>query len=172
MEFGILNPLARWIMPKLIHRLRAWDYCAAQRPDIFVANSKNTQSRITKYYNRESQVIYPCLDIESIPYSSEKQEYYFYAGRVIPYKKFDLVVDAFNENGLPLKIAANTKNKLSEQLRKKSNSNIEWIYETDNKKINTLHSEAKAFLFPPEEDFGLVPIAAMATGTPVIAYGK
>lgn len=172
MEFGILNPLAKRIFPRIIERLRKWDYAAAQRPDYFIANSKNTAERIQKYYKRESEVIYPCLDISKIPFSKEKENYYFYAGRVIPYKKFDLIVETFNANGIPLKIVANTKNKLSEELRKKSNSNIEWIYETDNVKINELHSKAKAFLFPPEEDFGLVPIAAQAAGTPVIAYGK
>ena len=85
-------------MPKLITKLRKWDYAAAQRPDYFIANSINTQKRISKYYERESSVIYPCLDIENIPFSAEKQEYYFYAGRVIPYKKFDLIVDTFNAN--------------------------------------------------------------------------
>jgi len=157
-------------MPKLIYKLRRWDYAAAQRPDYFIANSKNTRKRITKYYNRDSEVIYPCLDIENIPFSEKKDDYYFYAGRVIPYKKFDLLVDTFNTNGLPLKIVANTKNTLSENLKKISKSNIEWIYETDNTKINILHSRAKAFIFPPEEDFGLVPIAAQASWTPVIAY--
>jgi len=172
MEFGILNPLWKWLMPKLIHKLREWDFVAAQRPDYFIANSENTQWRITKYYKRESEVIYPCLDIKNIPFSQDKDDYYFYAGRVIPYKKFDLLVETFNKNGLPLKIVANTKNKLSEDLKKISKSNIEWIYETDNRVINEYHAKAKAFLFPPEEDFGLAPIAAQATGTPVIAYGK
>jgi len=172
LEFGILNPLARFIMPKIIRKLKVWDYAAAQRPDYFLANSKNTQDRITKYYNRESKVLYPCLDITNIPFSEEKEDYYFYAGRVIPYKKFDLIVETFNANGLPLKIVANTKNKLSESLRKISAPNIEWIYETDNSIINQYHARAKAFLFPPEEDFWLVPIAAGATGTPVIAFGK
>jgi glycosyltransferase involved in cell wall biosynthesis len=153
MEFGIFNPLIKFFMPRVIHKLRAWDYVAAQRPDIMIANSYNTQKRIQKYYKRDSQVIHPCLNIKNIPYSEEKSDYYFYAGRVIPYKKFDLIVAAFNENGLPLKIAANTKNKLSENLRAKSKPNIEWIYETDNQKINQLHTQAKAFLFPPEEDF-------------------
>jgi len=97
MEFGILNPLASWLMPKLIHSLRSWDYVAAQRPDLFIANSKNTHSRISKYYNRESEVIYPCLDVENI---------------------------------------RNTDNKLARALQKQSKSNIEWIFETDNTKIN------------------------------------
>lgn len=171
MEFGILNPIWKWLMPKLIHSLRRWDLAAAARPDYFIANSINTQKRILKYYNRNSEVIYPCLDTHNIPFSETKEDYYFYAGRVIPYKKFDLLIETFNKNGLPLKIVANTKNKLSEDLKKISKSNIEWIYETDNTKINQLHSKAKAFIFPPEEDFWLVPIAAQATGTPVIAYG-
>lgn len=59
MEFGILNPLAKWLMPKVVHKLRKWDFCAAQRPDVFLANSNNTQNRITKYYRRKSSVIYP-----------------------------------------------------------------------------------------------------------------
>lgn len=172
MEFGILNPLAQWIMPKMIHSLRQWDFIAAQRPDYFIANSKNTASRILKYYGRESEVLYPCLDVESIPFSSEKENYYLYAGRCIPYKKFDLLVETFNKNWKLLKIVSNTKNALAKKLEKISENNIEWIYETDNKKINILHSQARAFIFPPEEDFGLVPIAAQATWTPVIAYGK
>ncbi len=67
MEFGVLNPLGKWLMPKLINKLRRWDYCAAQRPDYFIANSKNTQKRITKYYKRESEVIYPAIAISQFP---------------------------------------------------------------------------------------------------------
>lgn len=172
MEFWILNPLWKWLMPKMVHKLRQWDFCAAQRPDIFVANSKNTQDRIKKYYDRESSVIYPCLDINKIPFSKEKEDYYFYNGRCIPYKKFDLIVDTFNKNWKKIKIVTNTDNKLCKSLKAKSKENIEWIITWDLKKINKLHSKAKAFLFPPEEDFWLVPIAAMASWTPVIAYGK
>ncbi|NVP17137.1 glycosyltransferase [Candidatus Gracilibacteria bacterium] len=172
MEFGFLNPIGKWLMPKIVHRLRIWDFVASKRPDYFIANSINTYNRIKKYYNRESEVIYPCLDIENIPFSQEKEDYYFYNGRCIPYKKFDLIVDAFNENGKKIKIATNTENKFYRELKEKSNSNIEWILTNDLDLINKLHSKAKAFLFPPEEDFGLVPIAAMASGTPVIAYGR
>lgn len=172
MEFGILNPIWKWLMPKIVHKLRIWDFVASKRPDYFIANSKNTAKRIEKYYKRDAKVIYPCLDIEKIPFSEKKQDYYFYNGRCIPYKKFDLVVDAFNKNGKKLIIATNTDNKLYKYLKEKSAPNIKWILLWDIKEINLLHSKAKAFLFPPEEDFWLVPIAAMATWTPVIAYGK
>ncbi|MDF1682512.1 MAG: hypothetical protein P1U46_01850 [Patescibacteria group bacterium] len=85
-------------MPKIVHSLRIWDFCASVRPDFFIANSKNTQNRIKKYYNRSSEVIYPCLDIKNINSIEKKEDFYFYVGRCIPYKKFDLIVDAFNEN--------------------------------------------------------------------------
>lgn len=153
MEFGVLNPLAKMLMPRLIKSLRAWDLVASMRPDYYIANSKNTQKRITKYYERESEVIYPGMDIETIPFSEQKEDYYFYNGRCIPYKKFDLIVDTFNQNGKRLKIATNTDNKLYRSLKAKSQNNIEWILSSDLKEINTLHSKAKAFLFPPEEDF-------------------
>ncbi len=172
MEFGVLNFIWKWLMPKAVHHLRIWDFVASKRPDYFIANSVNTAKRIKKYYNRESKVIYPCLDIDKIPFNSEKEDYYFYNGRCIPYKKFDLIVDTFNENGKKIKIATNTDNKLFRDLKEKSNSNIEWIFTNNIDEINLLHSKAKAFLFPPEEDFWLVPIAAMATWTPVIAYGR
>jgi len=92
-------------------------------------------------------------------------------GRCIPYKKFDLLVDAFNRNGKKLIIATNTNNKLYKKLKKLSNKNIEWKMNLPRKEIIELYAHAKAFVFPPEEDFGLVPIEAQACGTPVIAYG-
>ncbi len=92
-------------------------------------------------------------------------------GRCIPYKKFDLMVEAFNKNGKNLKLATNTDNLLYRELKAKSKENIEWIFTPTSDERKKLYSEAKAFLFPPEEDFGLVPVEAMISGTPVIAYG-
>ncbi len=172
MEFWILNPIWKWLMPKIVHKLRQWDFIASKRPDYFIANSENTAHRIKKYYNRESKVIYPGLDLETIPFSNEKEDYYFYNWRCIPYKKFDLIVDAFNENWKKIIISTNTDNKLYRQLKLKSKENIVWKLNLSLWEINKLHSKAKAFLFPPEEDFWLVPIAAMMTWTPVIAYRK
>ena len=175
MEFGILNPIWKWLMPKLVHKLRQRDYLAAQRPDYYIANSINTQNRIKKYYNRESKVIYPCIDTSefSISLQEDKNEdFYLYVGRCIPYKKFDLIVDSFNENWKKIIIATNTNNKLYKELKNKSNSNIEWKLNIHKNELASLYSWAKAFVFPPEEDFGLVPLESMATWTPVIAYWK
>lgn len=172
MEFWIFNFIGKYMAPKIIHSLRKWDFVASQRPDYFIANSQNTSTRIAKYYKRESQVIYPCIDVENFPFQEKKEDFYLYVWRCIPYKRFDLVVDAFTKNGKKLVIATNTDNKLYRSLKQKSGDNIEWKMHLPKQEIRDLYVRAKAFLFPPEEDFGLVPLEAMATGTPVIAYGK
>ncbi len=178
MEFGILNPLARFVLDRLIGWLRKLDYAAAQRVDYFIANSENTKARIKKYYHRDSEVIYPGVEIKKNENSEldsgwqKKDEYYIGVGRCIPYKRFDLLVDAFNENGKKLILCTATDTPLFRELKKKSKPNIEWKYRVSNAEKDSLMAGAKAFIFPPEEDFGLVPIEAMAMGTPVIAYGK
>jgi len=172
MEFWILNPIWKWLMPKIVHKLRQWDFCAAQRPDYFIANSKNTQKRIKKYYNRESKVIYPWIDSNLLPFEEKKEDFYLYVWRTIPYKKFDLVVNTFNKNWKKLIIVTNTPNKLYKNLKSISKNNIEWKLNISRNETTRLFSKAKAFLFPPEEDFWLVPLEAMACWTPVIAYKK
>jgi len=172
MEFWVLNFLWKWLMPKLVHSLRKWDLTASLRPDYFIANSHNTARRINKYYKRKAEVIYPSLDLEEFTFNDKKDDYYLYVGRCIPYKKFDLIVDTFNKNWKKLILCTNTDNKLYRELKAKSNANITWIFNPNREKLIELYSQAKAFLFPPEEDFGLVPVEAMATGTPVIAYWK
>ena len=172
MEFWILNPIGKWFMPRLVHNLRKWDFLAAQRPDYFLANSKNTKNRIKKYYNREAEVVYPWIDTEKFIFSSEKKDFYLYVWRCIPYKKFDLIVDAFNKNWKKIAIITNTDNKLFRKLKSISKENISWKLNISFEEIKKYYSEAKAFLFPPEEDFWLVPIEAMASWTPVIAFWK
>lgn len=172
LEFGFLNPLAKLCMVLCIPYLKKLDFLAAKRPDFFIANSKNIQNRISKYYQRESEVIYPGIDTKKFVFCEQKEDYYISMGRVIPYKKFDLLVEAFNANGKKLVLCTRTDNALYRTLQAKSNANIIWRFNAPNNEIQTLLSKAKAFIFPPEEDFGLVPLEAMACGTPVIAYKK
>lgn len=162
LEFGILNPIAKLFMPVMLKRLREWDRDAADRVDDFVANSNNTGKRIAKYYRRPSTVITPGIDTEKFVVETEKDDYYLAVGRTIPYKKFDLLVDAFNANGKRLVIATGTENALFKELFKKSEPNIEWVIGAGNDEKIRLYQKAKAFVFPPEEDFGIVPLEAMA----------
>lgn len=172
MEFWILNFFGKIFMPKIVHKLRQWDFVAAKRPDFFIANSENTKNRIKKYYGREAEVIYPWIDVDKYIFNDKKEDFYLYIWRCIPYKKFDLLVDTFNQNWKKLILITNTKNKLQKKLQKKSKENIIWKLNIDYKEKKEFFSKAKAFLFPPEEDFWLVPIEAMASWTPVIAFGK
>ena len=172
LEFWLLNIFAKYLMPKIIHKLRLWDFSAAQRPDIFIANSQNTKNRIKKYYKRESDVIYPWIETDDFYVWKNRKNYYIYIWRCIPYKKFDLLVDTFNKNWKEIILCTNTENKLYKNLKNKSKKNITWKLNLERKEIAKLLSEAKAFIFPAEEDFWLVPIEAMSSGTPVIAYRK
>ena len=173
MEFWwILNYFGKIFAPKIIHKLRTWDFISAQRSDYFIANSINTQNRISKYYKRVSEVIYPPVKINEFNFEENKWDYYLYVWRCIPYKKFDLIVDTFNKNWKKIILITNTDNKLYKELKEKSKSNIEWRLNISREETKELFSNAKAFLFPPEEDFWLVSVEAMACWTPVIAYNK
>lgn len=152
-EFGWLNPLARMLMPYLLHRLRIWDSVAAGRVDAFLSNSIATKRRISKYYRRNSELIYPGIDEELYIPGSVRSDYFLAVGRIIPYKRFDLLVETFNQNGLPLRILTNQDNELHRELKRKSNPNIEWILQESHEQKIRFYQEARALVFPQEEDF-------------------
>jgi glycosyltransferase involved in cell wall biosynthesis len=167
--FGKLNWLAKLILPLLIGPLRRMDYKAAQRVDRFVAISETVQARIKRYYKRDSDLIYPPVPTDMIKPSTHQGEYYLVLGRQVAYKRLDLAVDAFNELGLPLKVAGTGEELAVQQPRSKSN--IEYLGRVSDEELPGLLAGSKGFIFPAEEDFGLVPVEAMAAGRPVIAYG-
>lgn len=163
----LLHPSIR----KQIKKIREWDYCAAQRVDKYIANSSHIGGQIKKYYERESEVIYPPVHTEKFkPVSSPTEDYYFSVGRLIPYKKFDLLVQTFNELGLPLKIAG-TGPDLG-KLKAMAKPNVEVLGYVDDKKLVNLYANCKGFLFPQIEDAGIVPLEAMSCGRPVIALNR
>ena len=142
MEFGIFNPLVRSVFRLVKGWMQKVDYEAAQKVDYFIANSNNTKERIQKYYQRDSEVIYPGIEIpdhilENEP-KNETGEYYISVGRCIPYKKFDLLVDAFNQNGKKLILCTATDTPLFRELKVKSKPNITWKFRVSHEEKNNL----------------------------------
>lgn len=159
-----------FILRKVLHKIRIWDVVSSNRVDNFIAISTLIQHRIQKYYKRESKVIFPPVDTEKFICKEKKEEYYFTASRLVPYKKVKLIVQAFNENGRPLKIAGSGEQ--YEEIKRIAKDNIEVLGYCDDNEMVHYMQHSKAFVYAAFEDFGIVPVEAMACGTPVIAYGK
>lgn len=169
--FGLLNPLVRAITPFFVRKMRRWDYAAAQRPDVLVANSQTVAERIKKYYNREAKVIFPPVDTKRFQLQSAKDgDYFLVVSRLVAYKRFDLAVQACSELGVKL-IVAGTGPELA-RLKKLAGPTVEFRVQQGDAEITELFEGCKGFIFPGEEDFGITPVEAMACGKPVIAYGK
>ncbi len=160
----LLHPLIR----RQIKKIRKWDYCAAQRVDDFIANSTYIAGKIKEHYGRDSTVIYPPVRTDRFrPAPNPKGDYYFSVGRLIPYKRFDLLVETFNKLGLPLKIAGTGPE--YKKLKAMAKPNVELLGHLEQKDLAELYAHGRALLFPQVEDAGIVPLEAMAAGRPVIA---
>lgn len=154
----------------LMKYLREWDYLAADRPDTYIANSKNVQKRISKYYKTSSEVIYPPIDIERFKVSKENSGYFLIVSTLTPYKKVDLAVHLFNKIGRRLVIIGDGSHR--EYLESIAADNIDFLGFKDDATVLEYMRNCRAFLFPGEEDFGMTPVEAMACGKPVLAFGK
>ncbi len=174
LEFGWLNWLAKLVIPTAFALMKKWDKKAAQRPDIFIANSINTQERIKKYYDRDSVVVYPFFTMKNEEWRMKNEEWKYFVclGRVVPYKRFDLAILACNQLNLPLKIFTSTLNDEVTRLQAISGPTIEWIFRASDTEVAVWLAGAAGFLMPQEEDFWIVALEAMSHGIPVIAYGK
>ena len=158
---GLLQPVLAW--------LRQWDRLAADRVDEFIAISRAVQSRIRKYYRRDSTIIYPPVDVERFtPSDRQPGDYYLAGGRLIPYKRVDLAIDAFNQLGLPLVVYGDGRDR--QALEAKAGSTISFLGRVSWDKLADLFQHCRAFVFPGLEDFGIAPLEAQAAGRPVIAY--
>ena len=160
--------LLKMLLPPFITYLRDCDREAALRVDEFIAISNFVKTRITKYYLRDSEVVYSPVNIEKFHISDKVSDYFFMTGRLVSYKRFDLAVRVFNNLGWPLKIAG-IGPELS-NLKKLAKSNIEFTGLVSDEKLAELYSHSRGVIFPQEEDFGIVPLEAMASGRPVVAY--
>jgi len=150
--------------------LRLWDVVSSYRVDYFISNSYNVKKRILKYYKRDSTVIYPPVDVDDFKFTPKKQDYYLVVSQLVSYKRIDLAVRAFNKIDRELIIIGEGPE--SKRLKKIAGSNIKFIGWQSGKTLNEYYANARAFIFPGEEDFGITAVEAQASGTPVIGYGK
>jgi len=163
-----------WLLRKFFapvaHYLRLWDYSSAGRVDYFIANSHYIAKRIHKIYKRESTVIHPPVSVDEFKPAGDIGDYYLVLGQLVPYKRVDLAVKAFNASGRKLLVIGEGSE--LEGLRKMAKSNIEFLGWQNSSVIRDYLSRCKALVFPGKEDFGIVPVETMASGRPVVAYGR
>ena len=153
-----------------LYKLRQWDFSSSQRVDYLISNSKYTAKRIKKYWGLESEVINPPVDIKRFKYNKTRSDFYLSVNRLVPNKRIDLLIKAFNKLGLPLIIIGDGPEKL--KLKKIAKSNITFLYKKSDLEVEDYMSRCRAFVYAGLEDFGIAPVEAMASGAPVIAYGK
>lgn len=161
--------VTRVVMAPLLHRLRMWDQLSAQRVDDFVANSKFVASRIGKYYRREATVIHPPVSVDDFSISNIAEDFYLSVGQLVGYKRADLLVEAFNASGKRIVIIG--EGELLPRLRKMAKPNVQLLGWQSSEVIRDHFRRCKAVVFPGVEDFGIVPVEAMACGKPVLAFG-
>lgn len=166
-EFGY-SRAAQKIIPFFMNYIRFWDEQAAARVDGFIANSSFVAKRIKKYYQRESEIIHPPIRTDLFYLSQKPEKYFLMVGRLLTYKRFDLAIEAFNQLGWPLKIVGDGPART--RLEKMARGNIEFVGLVSDSRLRDYYAHCRAFVFPQEEDFGIVPVEAMASGRPVIAY--
>lgn len=166
-EFHFPSLIKKWV-PFIMNPIRVWDRASADRPDQIVANSTFVADRIRKYYRRESTVIHPPVSIKNFHIAEDHDDYFLMVGRLIAYKRHDIVIRAFNEMGLALKIIG--RGPEYKRLRKIAGSTVEFLDRVEDEELAEYYARCQAFLFPQEEDFGIVAIEALASGRPVLAY--
>ena len=168
--FGIFNPLARLGLRVLIWPLRRWDYKAAQRADVHIANSTHIQKDIKTYYNRDAAVVYPPVDIDRFTAAkpAKKRSGFVIAGRHVPQKRIDLAITACNELKLPLTVIGSGPE--TAKLKAMAGPTITFTGRVSDEELARLFAAAEGFIFPSFEDFGIAPVEALAAGTPLIAY--
>ncbi len=161
--------LRPFLLP-LLHRIRQWDVLAASRPDVLVTNSETSRTRIRRYYHRDAAVITPPVDVDAFSVSGAPGSYWLTGGRLVPYKRFDLTVRAFTKLNIPLVVFGTGPEE--KKLRKMAGRNTTFLGHVSDAKRAELYRDAIGFVCPQMEDFGITIIEAMASGRPVITYGK
>ncbi|MEO0061563.1 MAG: hypothetical protein RLZZ08_123 [Pseudomonadota bacterium] len=164
------NPVARAAMPLIYHRMRQWDMSSSARVDKIAANSSFIRERVAKSWRRDAEVIHPPVDTRLFTPSLEVEDYYLWVGQMVPYKRPDLAVEAFTRTGQPLVMVGDGA--MRKRLQAIAGPNVTFVTRMDFDQLRRAYARARALVFTAEEDFGIVPVEAMASGRPVLAYGR
>jgi glycosyltransferase involved in cell wall biosynthesis len=167
---AVSSRLKRCLIPFFLNYLRLWDVSAANRVDYFVANSRNVANRIWKYYRREASVVYPPVEVLGFPVSTQSEDYYLAVGQWVPYKRFDLAIDAFNALRRPLWVVGEGPE--GSRLKRRAQSHIRFLSRVSDSQLRTMLSQCRALVFPGEEDFGMIIPETHACGRPAIALAR
>lgn len=166
-DFGFPR-FVKKLVPFFMNPIRLWDRVSADRVDHIVANSHFVAERIRKYYRKEAIVIHPPVEVRRFGIEPVQKEYYLMVGRLIAYKRHDIAIEAFNRLRLPLKIIG--RGPELERLKRLAGPTIQFLGRVDESELPKYYAECRGFVFPQEEDFGIVAIEALASGRPLIAY--
>lgn len=169
-QMGLTKGIKGNIVRLIFHYVRMWDYLASKRVDLFVANSRYIARRIRKHYGREATVIYPPVDTERFMPSRRRDDYFITVSHLVPYKRVDLIVRAFNKMKLPLVVIGDGPD--MRKVKAMSSPNVELLGRLSDHEVTEYMAKAKAFVYAAEEDFGIVPVEAQAAGVPVIAFSR
>jgi glycosyltransferase involved in cell wall biosynthesis len=167
---GRAGILTRILMTFVAPYLRRWDVRSCKRVHYFISISKNVQERIARIYHRDSDIIYPPVSTDMFHVSEKNEGYYLIVSALVSYKRVDLAVQAFNRNGEKLLIAGSGPERA--RLEKIANKNIEFLGWQSDENLAALYAGCRALIFPGVEDFGIVPLEAMASGKAVVAFGE
>jgi glycosyltransferase involved in cell wall biosynthesis len=165
-----MSPLAQTFFGLTSHYVRNWDFSAAQRVDYFIANSNYVAGRIRKYYRRDSTIIHPPVNTSQGFLSPKHEDYYLAVGRLVPYKRTDILIEACRKLRRKLVVAGDGPD--MNRLKKFAGKDVEFLGAVDESQLRKVYAQCRALLFAADEDFGMVPLEAQSYGRPVIAFGK
>ena len=169
-EAGLDKGIKGVFVRGVLNRIRRWDVSTSRNVDHFICNSRYIRERIGRAYGRDAAVIYPPVDIGKFQLNEKKEDFFLTVSRMVPYKKIDLIVEAFSETGLPLKVIGDGPE--LKKIKEMAGRSVEFLGFRNDDVMKRYMQRARAFIFAAEEDFGIVPVEAQACGTPVIAFGK
>ena len=165
-----IGPVMRFITERLIKNVRFWDQVAADRPDLYVANSLHVKNRIKKYYRQDANVLYPPVDVERFNVTKARDDFFLIVSALTPFKKIDMAIQLFNKIGKKLYIIGSGSQ--MDYLKSIAGPTVSIIGPREDKIVTEYLQNCRAYIMPGEEDFGIAPVEAMACGKPVLAYGQ